>query len=49
MGVWIVELEELAEIGCQRVYRNMTREEWKRYLPGEPYRATCPNRPVPEE
>ncbi len=47
--VWIATLEELAEIGCQRVYRNMTHEEWNRYLPGEPYRVTCPNRPVPED
>ncbi|MCP4592941.1 MAG: WD40 repeat domain-containing protein, partial [bacterium] len=47
--VWIATLEELAEIGCQRVYRNMTREEWDRYLPGEPYRLTCPNRPGPDE
>ena len=47
--VWIATLEELAEVGCQKVYRNMTREEWKRYFPGEPYRATCPNRPVPAE
>ncbi len=47
--VWIVRLEELAEIGCQKVYRNMTHEEWNRYLPGEPYRATCPNLPIPAE
>ena len=39
--LWIVELEELAEIGCRKVRRNMTREEWTRYLPGQPYRKTC--------
>ena len=26
---------------CARLPRNLTREEWRRYLPGESYRATC--------
>ncbi len=38
-------LEELVEIGCQKVRRNLSWEEWQRYLPGEPYRQTCPNLP----
>lgn len=29
--------------GCQRVYRNLTTQEWEKYLPGEPWRATCEN------
>jgi hypothetical protein len=44
--VWIATLEEVAEIGCRKVWRNMTREEWGRYLPEEPYRKTCAQWPL---
>jgi len=39
--LWIVRLEDLAEIGCRKLRRSMTREEWNRYLPGREYRKTC--------
>jgi WD40 repeat protein len=39
-------LEELVEIGCQKVRRNLSWAEWQRYLPGEPYRQTCSNLPL---
>ncbi len=42
--LWVF-LEELVDIGCQKVRRNLSWEEWQRYLPGEPYRQTCPNLP----
>ncbi len=46
-------LDQLVEIGCQQVRRNLTWAEWQQYLPGEPYRQTCPNLPrhssVPQE
>jgi len=32
---------------CARVSRNLSVEEWGRFLPGEPYRATCENQPLP--
>ena len=32
---------------CARVSRNLSVEEWDRFLPGEPYRATCENQPLP--
>ncbi|HSD75326.1 MAG TPA: TIR domain-containing protein [Steroidobacteraceae bacterium] len=34
---------------CERVTRNLTREEWQRYLRDEPYRPTCPNLQEEEE
>ena len=59
-GRWRVEVDEqivklhaltredrIAQ-ACARVLRNLTAEEWARYLPAETYRATCPDRPVPE-
>ncbi|MCP4423189.1 MAG: hypothetical protein GY803_01720 [Chloroflexi bacterium] len=38
-------LDQLVEIGCQQVWRNLTWTEWRQYLPGEPYSQTCPNLP----
>jgi WD40 repeat protein len=38
-------LDELVELGCQKVRRNLTREEWAQYMPGEEYRPTCSNLP----
>ncbi len=36
--------ESLAERVCQKVWRNLTREEWSRYIgPSVPYEATCPS------
>jgi len=40
-----IDPAELIRDACSRLPRNLTREEWNRYLPGEPYRATCPNLP----
>jgi WD40 repeat protein len=47
--VWLLLPEDLIAEACSRLQRNLTREEWSRYLAGEPYRPTCPNLPVPEE
>ncbi len=41
----IIDPAELIRDACSRLPRNLTREEWDRYLPGERYRATCPNLP----
>ncbi|MDY6803537.1 MAG: AAA-like domain-containing protein [Cyanobacteriota bacterium] len=34
--------EEAREEVCQRLTRNLTIQEWEEYLPGQPYRPTCP-------
>jgi WD40 repeat protein len=34
---------------CTIANRNLTREEWERYIPGLPYQATCPNLPLPAD
>ena len=41
-------LEVLAELGCQKVRRNLTQAEWSRYLRDEPYHPTCPDLPPGE-
>jgi WD40 repeat protein/energy-coupling factor transporter ATP-binding protein EcfA2 len=34
---------------CRLANRNFTRAEWAQYMEGRPYRATCPELPVPKE
>jgi WD40 repeat protein len=36
---------DLINEACDRLTRNLSHEEWKRYLPDEAYRKTCPNLP----
>lgn len=46
--VWPWRPEDLVAEACRRLPRNLTREEWGRYIgPEVPYRPTCPNLPVP--
>jgi WD40 repeat protein len=47
--IWNWRPEEVVNEACTRVPRNLTRDEWKRYLPGSFYRRTCSNLPAPEE
>jgi hypothetical protein len=46
--VWLWRPEDLIAEACARLPRNLTLEEWRQYIPNEPYRPTCPNLPVPE-
>ncbi len=34
--------DDLAARACSRLTRNLTPDEWQRFLPGEPYSKTCP-------
>lgn len=43
--VWVIDVEILLTKACQYAGRNLTRDEWARYMPGEPYRKTCPQWP----
>jgi WD40 repeat protein len=37
--------EDLINQACRRLSRNPTQEEWKKYLPDEPYHKICPSLP----
>lgn len=37
--------EDMIAAACRLLTRNLTAEEWLRYLPNEPYRKTCPSLP----
>jgi WD40 repeat protein len=45
--LWDLSLQSWQDNACRRANRNLTPEEWATYLPGLPYRATCPG--VPSE
>jgi WD40 repeat protein len=42
---WSLRAEDLIERACSVVGRNLQREEWAQYFPGEAYRQTCENLP----
>jgi hypothetical protein len=44
-----VDLESWQRRAARIANRNFTRDEWRQYLPDEPYRATFPDLPVPPE
>jgi len=43
-----VPVVDMMDQACPRAVRNMTEQEWAQYMGEEPYRETCPGRPVPE-
>lgn len=47
--IWLWYPDDLINLACSRLTRNLTHAEWAQYLGDEPYRATCPNLPIPEE
>jgi len=40
--LWDVSVESWKARACEIVGRNLTRAEWESFLPGQPYRKTCP-------
>ena len=47
VSILSLDPDDWAGAACRLAGRNLTREEWARYLPpGEPYRATCPQWPT---
>jgi hypothetical protein len=43
--LWNLRLDELVDLACRTVGRNLTREEWQQYMGNQPYQKTCPNLP----
>jgi WD40 repeat protein len=46
--VWIVERDQLIGQAADRLNRNLTRQEWRRYFHDEPYRKTRADLPAPD-
>jgi len=45
----LLRAEDLIAATCGRLTRNLTAEEWTRYLGDTPYRKTCPDLPGPDD
>jgi WD40 repeat protein len=43
---WDLDVAHWAKTACRLAGRNLTRSEWARYLPTEPYHTTCPQWPT---
>jgi predicted NACHT family NTPase len=43
--LWDISVESWKSRACRAAGRNLTWEEWQRYLPGRPYELTCPDLP----
>ena len=42
--LWIARTEDLADMVCQKVLRNLTRQEWQQFMGDDiPYEPTCPD------
>jgi WD40 repeat protein len=47
LRVWNLDTAAWQQVACGHAGRNLTRDEWHRYLPsGEPYHITCPGYPA---
>lgn len=46
--IWKWQAEDVVAEICSRVTRNLTRDEWRRFVGEEPYRPTCSNLPSGE-
>ncbi len=44
--LWTLRLDELVDLACRTVGRNLTHEEWEQYLPWERYHKTCEQWPL---
>jgi len=40
--IWLVEIDDLIEIACNSLSRNLSQEEWLQYMDRLPYHQTCP-------
>ena len=47
--LWDVDVQSWIKRACAIANRNLTQEEWRRYMGDRPYRKTCPNLPVPQK
>jgi WD40 repeat protein len=45
VSVWLWRQDALIAAACARLAHNLSPEEWRRYIPDERYRMTCPQLP----
>jgi WD40 repeat protein len=47
--LWDVDLQSWLKRACTIANRNLTQEEWRRYMGDRPYRQTCSDLPLPKD
>jgi len=47
--LWDVDLYSWQQRACGIANRNLTREEWRKYMGDQPYRKTCLDLPGPDD
>ncbi|MGQ0594160.1 MAG: WD40 repeat domain-containing protein [Gammaproteobacteria bacterium] len=47
--LWDVDLQSWLKRACGIANRNLTGDEWRKYLSDLPYRKTCPDLPGPDD
>jgi WD40 repeat protein len=45
-ALWLWRSADLRDQGCAYLTRNLSRDEWAHWFPGQPYCQTCPNLPI---
>jgi hypothetical protein len=45
--IWALARETMILQSCARLMHDLSRDEWRRRLGGEPYSAVCPGLPAP--
>lgn len=45
VNLFFLKTEDLISDACKRVTRNLSKEEWQKYVATEEYRKTCPSLP----
>ena len=43
--LWLWKTEDLRQRACERLARNLSLDEWRRFFGAAPYRKSCPNLP----
>jgi WD40 repeat protein len=49
LTLWAWRSQDLIDRACGHLSRNLSPKEWQDFLPGSPYRPTCPNLPAAPE
>jgi hypothetical protein len=47
--IWNLDPRNWQQRACSIANRNLTREEWRKYMGAQPYRKTCPDLPAPDD
>jgi WD40 repeat protein len=47
--LWLLQIEDLLVLARRTAGRNLSKDEWQTFLPGQPYFEVFPNLPIPKK